>query len=76
MVEWFLYVILESSSGDLVLRTAQPNQTECLKAAAAARINVSHGAESERAVVIFCGGREIQRHYGSAWWRDAVKDAP
>ena len=75
MVEWFLYVIFETSQGQDAYRVAQPNKAECLQAVAATKMAVSTGAESERSVVVFCGGREIQRHYGSTWWRDQVKEA-
>lgn len=75
MVEWFLYVIFETSQGQDAYRVAQPNQVECLKAVAATKLQVSQGNESERSVVVFCGGREIQRHYSSTWWRDPVKNA-
>jgi hypothetical protein len=73
MVEWFLYVIFETSQGNEAYRVAQPNQAECFRAAAATKLAVSNGAESERSVVVFCGGREVQRQHDGTWWRDQVK---
>lgn len=75
MVEWFLYVIFETSQGQDAYRVAQPNQSECLRALSATKLSVSQGAESERSVVVFCGGREVQRHYNGTWWRDDVRSS-
>lgn len=74
MVEWFLYVIFETSQGQDAYRVAQPNQTECLRALEATKVALSQGTESERSLVVFCGGREIQRRHNGAWWRDQVRD--
>jgi hypothetical protein len=66
----WLYVILDRGGSDQQWRTPHPTYASCF--AALRELRMSNNGRTDEVVVAWCGG-DIDRHYGSTWWRDNAK---
>ena len=69
MTAVFLYVLFETSASNSVLRwrVPQPDMKTCLEVAKETKAIMPQSSdENELAVVVTCGGKDVQ-HYWNGW---------